>query len=52
MRPRGRGYFLGVGEKLVVLPYEAPGTTNDKFTMPGATKDALKALPEFKYASK
>ena len=26
--------------------------TNDKFTMPGATKEALKVLPEFKYASK
>ena len=46
------GGFLGVGNKLVVLPYESLHTTGDKLTMPGASKDALKALPEFKYASK
>ena len=34
------------------LPYEAIRKTDDKLIMPGATKDALKALPEFKYASK
>ena len=27
-------------------------TNGSKLTMPGATKEALKALPEFKYASK
>ncbi len=46
------GGFLGIGDKLVVLPYESLQTRSGKFTMPGATKDALKALPEFKYASK
>ena len=46
------GGFLGVGTKLVVLPYDSLSTTGSKLTMPGATKDALKALPEFKYASK
>jgi rRNA processing protein Gar1 len=46
------GGFLGVGNKLVVLPYDALHTNSKKLTMPGATKDALKALPEFKYASK
>src|SRR4029079_7882564 len=46
------GGFLGVGNKLIVLPYESLSTTGDKLTMPGANKDALKALPEFKYASK
>jgi sporulation protein YlmC with PRC-barrel domain len=46
------GGFLGVGNKLVALPYEAIRKTDDKLIMPGATKDALKALPEFKYASK
>ena len=46
------GGFLGVGTKLIVLPYESLSTTGDKLTMPGANKDALKALPEFKYASK
>ena len=46
------GGFLGVGNKLVVLPYESLNTNGTKLTMPGATKEALKALPEFKYASK
>jgi PRC-barrel domain protein len=46
------GGFLGVGNKLIVLPYESLSTTGDKLTMPGATKEALKALPEFNYASK
>ena len=46
------GGFLSVGNKLIVLPYEALKVEGEKFTMPGATKDALKNLPEFKYASK
>ncbi|WP_428674485.1 PRC-barrel domain-containing protein [Reyranella sp.] len=46
------GGFLGVGNKLVALPYEAIRKTDEKLIIPGATKDALKALPEFKYASK
>jgi len=45
------GGFLGVGTKLVVLPYEQLKAVEGKMLMPGATKDALKALPEFKYAS-
>jgi hypothetical protein len=46
------GGFLGVGTKLVVLPYDSLSTTGNKLVMPGANKEALKALPEFKYASK
>ena len=46
------GGFLGVGNKLVVLPYESLSTTGSKLAMPGATKEALKALPEFKYAAR
>jgi len=46
------GGFLGVGNKLVVLPYEALRMDDKKLTLPGATKDALKNLPEFNYASK
>lgn len=46
------GGFLGVGSKLVALPYTALKVEGDKLTMPGATKEALKALPEFKYASR
>ena len=44
------GGFLGMGNKLVVLPYEQLKTTEGKIVLPGATKDALKALAEFKYA--
>ena len=45
------GGFLGMGTKLVVLPYEQLKATENKLVLPGATKDALKDLPEFKYAS-
>jgi sporulation protein YlmC with PRC-barrel domain len=45
------GGFLGVGTKLVALPYNSLKVQADKVTMPGATKDAVKSLPEFKYAS-
>jgi hypothetical protein len=43
------GGFLGVGTKLVALPYDALKVEKNKFTMPGATKDALKTLPAFEY---
>jgi hypothetical protein len=45
------GGFLGVGTKLVALPYDSLKVQNNKLTMPGATKDALKGLPEFTYRS-
>ena len=45
------GGFLGVGDKLVALPYEQMRTNGKKIALPGATKDSLKSLPEFKYAS-
>jgi sporulation protein YlmC with PRC-barrel domain len=45
------GGFLGMGSKLIVLPYEQLKATENKLLLPGATKDALKDLPEFKYAS-
>ena len=45
------GGFLGMGNKLVALPYEQLKTKDNKLVMPGATKDALMGLPEFKYAS-
>ena len=44
------GGFLGIGDKLVVLPYQQLKTMDRKIVMPGATKDALKDLPSFKYA--
>lgn len=45
------GGFLGMGTKLIVLPYEQLKATGNKIVLPGAAKDALKDLPEFKYAS-
>lgn len=45
------GGFLGVGDKLVALPYEQLRPQDKKIVLPGATQDSLKALPEFKYAS-
>ena len=45
------GGFLGMGTKYVVVPYNALKIQDRKMVLPGATKDSLKALPEFKYAS-
>src|ERR1700738_2403425 len=44
------GGFLGMGTKYVVVPYTSLQVRNKKMVLPGATKDSLKALPEFKYA--
>ena len=48
------GSFLGIGGKLVVVPYDSIQVQQDGdhqiLVIPGATKDALKALPKFEYA--
>src|SRR5262245_21357721 len=46
------GGFLAMGDKLVALPYQQLKATEGRILLPGATKDALKDLPAFKYASK
>lgn len=43
------GGFLGLGDRLVVVPYDSLKMAAGKIMLPGATKDALKALPEYKY---
>src|SRR5262249_24661106 len=45
------GGFLGVGSKLVAVKYAElqPTMDNKGFVLPGASKDSLKALPEFRY---
>jgi hypothetical protein len=45
------GGFLGIGTKLVAVRYDElqPTSNNEGFILPGATKDSLKALPEFSY---
>jgi hypothetical protein len=45
------GGFLGMNTHLVVVPYDALKFTGNKVTLPGGTKDGLKLLPEFKYAT-
>lgn len=44
------GGFLGMGTKLVAVPHETLKVQNNKLVLPGASKDALKDLPEFHYA--
>jgi hypothetical protein len=45
------GGFLGLGTKYVVVPFTSLKIVDKKMVLPGGTKDALKALPDFKYAS-
>jgi len=46
----GTGGFLGVGRHDVAIPVNHIKEENNKMVLPGATKEALKALPEFQYA--
>jgi sporulation protein YlmC with PRC-barrel domain len=41
----GVGGFLGVGERKVALPYSSLHI-DDRIVLPGATREALKALPD------
>jgi hypothetical protein len=43
------GGFLGMGTKYVVVPYSSLEVHDKKMVLPGATKESLKSLPEFKY---
>lgn len=45
------GGFLGLGGHLVAVPYNTLvfDDTGAKVTLPGASKDELKKLPEFRY---
>jgi len=43
------GGFLGMGTKYVVVPYSALKVQDKQMMLPGATKESLKSLPEFKY---
>jgi len=45
----GVGGFLGLAEKLVAIPMDQLALTKGKLILKGATKDALKAMPEFHY---
>jgi sporulation protein YlmC with PRC-barrel domain len=43
------GGFLGLGKHDVAIPMNQLQNVNNDFVLPGATKDALKALPKFEY---
>jgi hypothetical protein len=45
----GGGGFLGLGQREVAIPTEQLKLQNKQLTLPGATKDALKAMPPFVY---
>jgi sporulation protein YlmC with PRC-barrel domain len=53
------GGFLGMGTKLVSVPYTQlklgdtkNASSDNKVVMPGATKESLKAQPEFNYTNR
>jgi hypothetical protein len=43
------GGFLGVGDKLVAVPFDGLKLAPDKATLPGATKATLENMPKFTY---
>lgn len=45
----GVGGFLGMDRHNVLVPFSHLQTKGNKLILPGASKSALKALPEFKY---
>ena len=46
----GVGGFLVMGKHDVAIPVNHIKLEGDRLLLPGATKEALKALPEFQYA--
>jgi sporulation protein YlmC with PRC-barrel domain len=46
----GAGGFLGLGKHDVAIPVTQFKVKDGKLVLAGATKDALKAMPEFEYA--
>jgi sporulation protein YlmC with PRC-barrel domain len=43
------GGFLGMGSKLVSVPFDQLKVQKDRIVMPGATKQSLSGMPEYKY---
>ncbi|CAM3785054.1 PRC-barrel domain-containing protein [Bordetella sputigena] len=44
------GGFLGMGNRLVAVPFKQLTVADKRLRMEGASKDSLRALPEFRYA--
>jgi sporulation protein YlmC with PRC-barrel domain len=45
------GGFLGMGAHLIAVPFKSLTIQKDRIILPGATKDQLRALAEFKYTT-
>ena|SRR5579871_629804 len=45
------GGFLGMGGKLVSVPFDQLKVQDNKIVMPGATKASLEGMPEYHYQS-
>ena len=43
------GGFLGLGSKLIAVPYPQLRLENDRVVLPGATKESLHGMPSFAY---
>ena len=43
------GGFLGVGDKLVAVPWQQLKAEGDHLVLPGASKDTMSAAPGFRY---
>jgi uncharacterized protein YrrD len=46
------GGFVGIRERMVVVPFQSLRIANDRIMLPGGTKAELMELAEFKYAVK
>ena len=46
------GGFLGIGSHDAAIPAAQFKLSNDRLVLPGATKEALRAMPPFEYARK
>lgn len=46
----GSGGFVGLGKHQVAIPVQQFAQREGRLLLPGATRDAIKALPEFEYA--
>jgi sporulation protein YlmC with PRC-barrel domain len=44
------GGFLGIGSKLVKVPYRSLHVANDTIVMSGASRDQLKSMPTYDFS--
>jgi hypothetical protein len=45
------GGFLGMGARLIIVRYDSLQLVGNEVVLPNGTKEGLKALPEFNYAT-